>query len=269
MTVNGKQQPRFEVANRKYRFRVLNGSDKRQYALAVRRVANVRRAVEDPGANEPFTLIGTDQGLLPAPETTDMVHTMPANRQELVIDFSRYPIGTRLVLVNLLVDPAKPKLFQLMAFDVRRTAPDPSRIPPRLRGPEHPADTQPPVRTRAWRFDRQNGQWSINGRQWDPARVDAFPTLDTNEEWILTNESGGWGHPVHIHLGRFRVRSVQGRPPRPGELAGFHDVAWVGPNQTIRVVHQFWNFPGRFVFHCHNGSHEDHDMMSQFEVRPA
>jgi FtsP/CotA-like multicopper oxidase with cupredoxin domain len=32
---------------------------------------------------------------------------------------------------------------------------------------------------------------------------------------------------------------------------------------------QLWNFTGRFVFHCHNGSHEDADMMSQFEVVPG
>jgi FtsP/CotA-like multicopper oxidase with cupredoxin domain len=99
--------------------------------------------------------------------------------------------------------------------------------------------------------------------------VDAFPVLDTNEQWTLANDSGGWGHPVHIHLGRFLVTRVEGRAPRPAEQQGFKDVVWVGPNQSIDVVHQFWNFTGRFVFHCHNGSHEDHDMMSQFEVLPG
>jgi spore coat protein A, manganese oxidase len=160
------------------------------------------------------------------------------------------------------------QLFQLMAFDVTREEPDLSRIPRVLRGVEHPADTAPPVRKRVFQFDRQGGYWSINGKQWDPARVDAFPALNTNEEWVLINNSGGWGHPIHLHLGRFRIIEIRGRAPTPGELRGFHDTVWVGPNQTVRVVHQFWNFAGRFVFHCHNGSHEDHDMMSQFEVRP-
>jgi spore coat protein A, manganese oxidase len=269
MTVNGKQQPRFAVANRKYRFRILNGSDQRQYLLALRRLSNVSRDPRDPGANEPLTLIGTDQGLLPAPEGTTTVHTTPAERHEIVVDFARHPVGTRLVLVNLLVDPDKPKLFPLMAFDVSRTEPDPSRIPPVLRGPEHPADTQPPARTRLWRFDRQGGYWSINGKQWDPARVDAFPVVNTTEEWVLENRSGGWGHPIHPHLGRFRIVRIEGRAPTPGELTGFHDVVWLGPNQRIRIVHQFWNFTGRFAYHCHNGSHEDHDMMTQFEVQPG
>jgi spore coat protein A, manganese oxidase len=255
------------VAHRKYRFRVLDGADHRQYLLALRRLENLRRDPADTSANEPFTLIGTDQGLLPTPEPTRTVHISPASRRELVVDFAPYPVGTRLVLVNLLVDPSSPKLFPLMAFDVTRTEPDPSRIPPVLRGPEHPADVQPPARTRSWRFDRQGGYWSINGRQWDPARVDAFPVVNTTEEWILENNSGGWGHPVHLHVGRFRIVGIEGRAPVPGELSGYHDVVWVGPNQRIRILHQLWNFTGRFVFHCHNGSHEDHDMMSQFEIQ--
>ena len=266
MTVNGTQQPFFQVANRKYRFRSLNGSDSRQYMVAIRRIENLKT-----GPDEPFFVIGTDQGLLttPAVETT-FFHTTPSERWEFVVDFSRYPIGQRLVMVNLLVDPDDTKLFPLMAFDVNRAEPDPSVIPPGpLRPPEDPADVAPPVQNRFFLFNRQGGYFSINSQQWDPARVDAQPVIDTNEHWRLETESGGWGHPVHIHLGRFRIIRIQGRAPRPGELEGFKDTVWVGPNQIIDVVHQFWNFPGRFVFHCHNGSHEDHDMMSQFEVLPG
>jgi len=270
MTVNGKQQPRFDVANRKYRFRFVTASDSRQWLFALRRVSNLTRDVQDP-VNEPFFLIATDQGLLTGPaEETDRFHTAPAERCEIVIDFSRYPVGTRLVLVNLLVDPQDRKLFPVMAFDVTRAAPDPSRIPPGpLRPPEHPADAQAATQFRFFEFNRSDSNFTINGRRWNPARVDAFPKLNTNEEWTLRNDSGGWGHPVHIHLGRFRTVDIQGRPPRPGELAGFKDVIWVGPNQQMKVRHQFWNFTGRFVFHCHNGTHEDNDMMSQFEVVPG
>jgi FtsP/CotA-like multicopper oxidase with cupredoxin domain len=269
MTMNGKQQPRFDVANRKYRFRLLDGSDSRQYLLAVRTLANLDRPVDDPAANEPFQLIGSDQGLLPAPVSTDRFHTAPSERWEFVFDFSRYPVGTRLVLVNLLVDSRDPKLFPLMAFDVTRTEPDLSQVPPVLRGAEHPADTQPPSAVRRFEFSKMNGPyWSINGQIFDPDRDDARPLKNTTEDWVLDNTGGGWGHPVHIHLGRFKVIKVEGRPPRPGELEGWKDVVWVGPNQTITVRHQFWNFDSRFVFHCHNGSHEDFDMMSQFNVQP-
>jgi spore coat protein A, manganese oxidase len=269
MTVNGKQQPRFAVAARKYRFRLLNASDSRQYNIALRLQQNVGRPTEDLSANEPFTYIGTDQGLLPAPEPATHFQAVIAERHEFVVDFSKYPVGTRLVMVNLLTDPSDPKLFPLMAFDVTRPAPDLSQVPPALRGDEHPADEQPPSATRVFEFSKMNGPyWSINGQIFDEARDDAKPLLNTTEDWILDNNSGGWGHPVHIHLGRFRIIKIEGRPPNPGELRGYKDVVWLGPNQRITVRHQFYNFTGRFVFHCHNGSHEDFDMMSQFNVQP-
>ena len=62
-----------------------------------------------------------------------------------------------------------------------------------------------------------------------------------------------------------RSRAGRAGPTKP---AG-KDTVWVGPNQTVRLVHEFKNFTGRFMFHCHNASHEDHTMMSQFEVVPG
>jgi FtsP/CotA-like multicopper oxidase with cupredoxin domain len=269
MTINGKQQPRFPVAARKYRFRLVNSSDSRQYLLAIRRVENLGRPSEDSTANEPFTYIGTDQGLLPAPEPVRRFHTVISDRHEFVVDFSRYPVGTRLVLVNLLASPADSKLFPIMAFDVNRVEEDRSQVPPVLRGDESPADRQPPSASRVFKFHRSDGYWEISEHIFDINRDDAKPALNTTEDWTLINDSGGWGHPVHIHLGRFRILKIVGRPPQPGELNGFKDVVWVGPNQTITVRHQFFNFTGRFVFHCHNLSHEDSDMMSQFNVQPS
>jgi FtsP/CotA-like multicopper oxidase with cupredoxin domain len=225
--------------------------------------------VDDPKANEQFFLIGADQGLLFNTVITDRFHTAPAMRWEFVFDFSRYPVGQRLVMVNLLVDPKNDELFKLMAFDINRVEADPSRVPAVLRGPEHPADVTGPSQVRMFRFERNGGYWAINQQIFDAQRDDARPQLNTNEDWILENKAGGWGHPIHIHLGRFRVIDIDGRPPVPGEQNGFKDTVWLGPNQTVTVRHQFWNFNNRFVFHCHNVSHEDNAMMGQFNVQPS
>ncbi|HEV8635972.1 MAG TPA: multicopper oxidase domain-containing protein, partial [Chloroflexota bacterium] len=267
MTMNGKQQPKLSVANRKYRFRLLDGSDSRQYLLALRTVTNLPRPADDTAADEPFTMIGTDQGLFRAPLPITKFHTAPAQRSEFVVDFSRYPLGTRLVLVNLLADPQDSKLFEIMAFDVTRAEPDPSVVPPVLRPDanpatpqpdEHPADQQPPTAVHFLQF-----------QVFDPLHDNVKPLLNTSEDWILDNPAGGLGHPFHIHLGRFKIISIEGRAPLPGELEGWHDVVWLGPGQRIRLRHQFWNFTDRFVFHCQNGSHEDFDMMGQVNVRPG
>jgi spore coat protein A len=40
----------------------------------------------------------------------------------------------------------------------------------------------------------------------------------------------------------------------------------LGPNETVRVIMKFEHFTGRYVLHCHNLQHEDHDMMTQWKV---
>ncbi|WP_166174982.1 multicopper oxidase family protein [Rubrobacter tropicus] len=265
VTVNGRQQPRFEVARGKYRFRILNGSDAREYRLAL-------------SDDSVFHVIGSDHGLLPAPEPTRRLHVAPAERYEVVIDFARYQPGTRIVLQNRLDEPQDRRLedrfdprlptSRVMAFDVTRRQGFTAPIPARLRPLADPTGVPTPARaarTRNWEFDRQDGFWSINGRQFAPGRVDARPRLGTSEIWRFVNPAGGWVHPIHPHLVRFLILDLKGRPRRPGE-SGWKDTVWLGPNVTARVLMEFRNFAGRYVMHCHNVSHEDHDMMTQFET---
>ncbi|MEA3218604.1 MAG: hypothetical protein QOJ19_4760, partial [Acidimicrobiia bacterium] len=184
-----------------------------------------------------------------------------------VVDFSAYPIGTRVVLENLDVAPSDP-VRQVMAFDVVRNETDSSRVPDPLRpfvGDYVRLDPRNSTVTRRWEFDRRHGVWSINGQQWDSNRVEAFPKEGTTEIWEFVNNSGGWVHPIHYHLVRFLVLDVEGRERFPGE-SGWKDTVWLGPNVTARTIAQFKNFKGRYVLHCHNTSHEDHDMMVQWQV---
>jgi len=105
----------------------------------------------------------------------------------------------------------------------------------------------------------------INGLPFDPNRIDAFPKLNSVEIWRLTNKSGGWIHPIHIHLVEFKVLDRNGKPPEVYET-GPKDSVFVGQNQGVRVIMRFADFTGTYLFHCHNLEHEDHDMMSQFHV---
>lgn len=131
--------------------------------------------------------------------------------------------------------------------------------------------------TRRIELVRQGGQWTINGETWEDVVDSGFrknvgtPEVDAVEVWELHNDSGGWHHPLHIHLVDLRIidrvhdQVGPPEPPMPHEL-GPKDVVYVGENERVRVVARFGPHPGRYMVHCHNLPHEDHDMMHQFEV---
>jgi spore coat protein A, manganese oxidase len=98
----------------------------------------------------------------------------------------------------------------------------------------------------------------------------ANPASGDVQIWEITNKSGGWFHPVHIHLVDFRMLTRNGKPVFNYEQ-GPKDVAFVGENETIRAIMKFGKAgdpttDGRYMIHCHNLPHEDHDMMTQFRV---
>ena len=279
--VNGRPWPVMPVERRKYRFRILNASVTRSYRFRL-------------STGDPVTVIGTDGGLMPAPQQVQEFRHAPAERYEVVIDFSRYRVGQRIELRNLSnknnIDYTN--TGKVMAFEVTgdRTSDEGNTIPDVL-NPDNPVMA---LRGKSSGFDRQfeldrsNGLFTINGKTWqdvidsDFRAVLAKPALGAVETWEFENDSGGWHHPTHVHLIDFRIldrtvipdpnekprgkpRPPQASPPMPQEL-GPKDTVYLGESERVRVVARFGPHPGRYMIHCHNSSHEDHDMMGQFEV---
>ena len=128
------------------------------------------------------------------------------------------------------------------------------------------------VRTRTFDLVRANSRWTINGTTWDDVVASGFtraladPVRDDVEIWEIRNPSGGWHHPFHIHFIDFKVLSRNGQPALPHER-GAKDVVFVGENESVRLLIRFDSGEGRYMMHCHNLVHEDHDMMAQFEIR--
>lgn len=206
--INGAPFPRFEVANRKYRFRMLNGSDYRRYKFAL-------------STGQPFMVIGSDSGLLPQRVVSPTVESYPAERYEVVIDFSEYPVGTQVVLQNRFEDPDQP-IYQIMRFDVVREATDNSEVPLQLQDAVNPYPAlleSEAVQRRYFLFHRHNGLWVINKKVWNENQVDATPKLGDVEIWTLENNAGGWFHPIHIHLplDGFKILSRENGPVQPYE----------------------------------------------------
>ena len=245
--VNGVPHPRFEVANRRYRLRILNGSNARAYELAL-------------SSGQSFTQIATDGGLLPQPVHRPSIPVSPFERVEVVVDFSEVPVGSQVVLQNQL---EVGRTGQIMLFDVARQEADTSSIPAALRPLERLAEAAASA-TREFTLEMNRMNWVINGQRFDPARVDASPRLGATEIWRFQNRSM-MPHPMHVHLNMFQILDRNGAPPPAGE-SGWKDTVVVGPDETVRVIVRFTDFAGLYMLHCHNLEHEDHGMMAQFDV---
>lgn len=279
--VNGVPSPYFEVADRKYRFRILNASNFREYRFEL---SNGQEMVQ----------VASESGLLPQPVQRKSIVLGPAERAEVVIDFAGR-LGEDIVLANTNpphVDPAKPQgelvPSQVMQFRVRHHATDKSRVPEQLRpAPEFGNPTTVPrvftlgVVQGAGALHRQEDAapqrflWTINGQAFDPNRVDARPTLDSTERWIFVNNTAGQ-HRVHIHDVDWKIVSRKGgvqllTPGDPdaamGE-AGLRETFLVQSGETVEVEAKFADRLGPYVLHCHILEHEDNGMMAQFEVMP-
>lgn len=262
--VNGVPWPYLNVEPRKYRFRMCDMSLSRSYKVSLQ---------TSTGTKVPITVIGTDAGFIQSPVKTNDLILAIAERYEVIIDFSAYA-GKTLTLKNAR-DYSKnddfAKTDQIMQFRVGTTVTSQAGngpIPAVLNTLTWPTKATNRI-DRSFKFERNNGMWTINGVVFSDfaKRVLAKPTPGSTEIWELENSSGGWGHPVHIHLVDFKVltRSGNGRGVMPYEN-GFKDVVWLDTNEKVTVIAKFQPWKGEYMFHCHNLIHEDHDMMAEFDV---
>ncbi len=109
----------------------------------------------------------------------------------------------------------------------------------------------------------------VNGKKFGEG---VMPQLEigTIEEWTILN-AGPLNHPFHIHQGVFIVTKINGFPIEPdmtfpnANAANYVsplDVIMVPAFGSVTVRFRVFDFPGKYVFHCHILEHEDEGMMS-------
>jgi spore coat protein A len=245
--VNGAPWPVHEVDAARYRLRLLNASNARRYRLALT-VPN--------GPDVPLTQIGSDGGLLTTPVTHQAIELAPGERFDVIVDFAKLPVGTKVTMINGLGGNST---TNIMRFHVVRKARDDSRIPDRLSEIE-PLPSGAPTRT--FRFTRgavgDHRGWTINGTSFAPGSPLADTKLGEVEIWRLITDVH---HPVHVHLDPFQVLGRDGRAPGPMD-GGWKDTVDVRPAEVVDIAVRFTDYAGRFVTHCHNLEHEDMAMMA-------
>ncbi|HYF71753.1 MAG TPA: multicopper oxidase domain-containing protein [Nocardioides sp.] len=257
LLVNGRLRPYVRTAAVRYRLRLLNSSAFSSYNLVL---SNGR----------PFVQIGTGDGLLPHPVTRRSILLGPSQRADVVVDLHGL-VGKNVVLESVArtdgSEGTGSRVGPLLQFRVRDRAPDHSRVPHDLPSPR--LVRAPATVAKTWTFslegDAESGTfWAIDGKAFDPDRVDHRVRLGTREKWVLRNTSD-ITHYVHLHQEHWRTVSRNGKRPPPWER-GLEDTWRLDPGERVVVAARFVGHTGRFMVHCHMLDHEDHGMMATFEV---
>jgi FtsP/CotA-like multicopper oxidase with cupredoxin domain len=277
--VNGVPWPTMQVKPRIYRFRVL--------------VASIGRSYRPTLSNgDPVYLVGTDDGMVPVVRALSSWRQGTAERYEILIDFRKLRVGQTVDLRNLSnknnIDFANTdEIMRFQVVDDSGPASTVTNIPTTLDSGPSPDAARGGIPTmnlspamavakRQLRFKRDGGEWTVNGVTWSDVEATGFTKLFANpspfavQQWTFINDSGGWFHPVHVHLiaAKIIARNTNGGRPFDWEL-GPKDVFYTGEGESVTALMQFATQPngeGKYMLHCHNLTHEDHDMMVQFSA---
>lgn len=264
--VNGIHSPFAEAATRTYRLRLLNGSNGRIYNLAL-------------SNGEAFMLIGSDGGLLAAPEAVTAILLAPGERADVLVSFAGQPVGAEVFLESKTFngsDYQGKQAFRILKFKVTENSTDSFEVPAAL---SSYAPLSEAAATRSRSFDISNGgghgghsggmaMHNIGGKSYDESRIDETITAGATELWTFDNTEGIDPHPMHLHGALFQVLDrTGGRGQVLPHEKGWKDTVLAMPGEKVRVIVAFGQEKGVFVFHCHNLEHEDSGMMLQMEIK--
>jgi FtsP/CotA-like multicopper oxidase with cupredoxin domain len=234
--VNGRVWPNLNVQPTQYRFRVLAGANAQLFDLQLCvgdwNANNGLVVVSDDGDSAlctgtvaPFTIIGSDGGYLPAPQTVTDVQIGITERADLVVDFSSFAPGTKITVINRVGHAGQPSgaTELVMQFTVQSGTPHPPPTLSRSLFPPLPKLTpNAPTRIKVLRafndddplaptFDKR----SIDGLSF-ASPPSEYPLVGSTEEWDLVNahdaipgDSDLNTHQIHIHLLEFQVLNRQ------------------------------------------------------------
>ena len=301
--INAKIWPFVDVEPRRYRLRIVNGSQSRFY--------NLQFADENSGRPLPFTQIGAEGGLLGTPVPLTALLIAPGERADIVIDFAGHRTRSFIVTNNARAPypmGGRATLSQLLKIGVNRalqgtdtTTPAANlQLPalPALPGPsvtrvQHLSETLDPITGAPIHLNVEDAPYL--DEQTHLPDVTTRPAAGAVEDWLLVNTTADT-HPIHLHLVTFEVLDRRpfdvaaydpttqaitytgpAVPAAPNEN-GRKDTVQANPGEVTRIRARF-ELPDegtivlppgvtnpQYVWHCHILEHEENDMMRAFEV---
>ncbi len=296
IVVNGKKDFSLDLDTKTYRLRLLNGSNSRIYKLAWSDAT-------------PFTVIGTDGGLLEKPIKKNYLTFGPAERFDIIANFSDKEVGDKINLVSLSFPssvsgmggmmgrmhgrgkaaPEMGERMDLLSVNIKNKVTSNFKLPAKLSSvkklnPEEAVNFGSPKK-----FTFGMGghmRWTINSKTFEMNDVAEWEKvkLNSTEIWEFINGGNRRGmmggmmempHPVHIHGLQFKIinRIPSGSFDESWNAFkdGFVDEGWKDsflllPGTKVQVLLRFEDFPGMYLYHCHNLEHEDMGMMRNYLI---
>lgn len=263
--VNGQYQPMLEARpGERERWRIVNACTSRYLWLRL--------------DGQQVQLLGVDSGRLPRPRDVQEVVLATGNRADLLVTSAA---GTSRLTAQAYDRGSMMDMGSGMGSSSASAGDDAAVLAtvavtgaavPALPGvPAQPAlrdlRTEPVTTTRELNFAMGMAgggmAFTIDGKEFDPDRMDQTPRFGTVEEWKVRNTST-MDHPLHLHVWPMQLIEQGGQPL---EEPTWQDVVDVPARSHITVRIAFDRFAGRTVYHCHILDHEDNGMMAVVQTR--
>jgi len=262
MLVNGQASPQLSARpGERERWRIINACAARYLRLRL--------------DGQRLQLLGIDSGRFPRPQDVREVVLAPGNRADLLVtgvagtaSFQTLPFDRGAAMGMMRGRRPSSTTVNLATFIVAGPPAAPAAVPTQPQPRDLRNSTVDGRRELTFAMGMGAGgmgmgsggnmmSFTIDGKEFDPARIDTIVRGGTVEEWTLSNTSP-MDHPVHLHVWPMQIVERAGAAVN-GVL--WQDVVNVPAMSSIRVRIPFDDFTGKTVYHCHILDHEDGGMM--------
>ena len=245
---NGVINPHINVSAKMVRLRILNASNARYYVLKM-------------SDNRPIYHIAGDNSLLQRAYKTPKIILAPAERAEVLIDFSR-DYKRELSLKDSM------SKIDIVRFNVNKRSSNSYKVPTHKLTTLSTDEYRGAKRRTFYLNDAgMMGGFTINKKRMKISVINEKVKLNTPEIWTVVNRSH-MAHPMHFHGTGFSVLSRNGKGIYVSENC-LKDTVSLQRGEMVDLGMTFTKeaddkFP--YMYHCHVLEHEDGGMMGQFSV---
>jgi bilirubin oxidase len=263
LTVNGQVFPTLTLRRGEVRrVRICDSSQARFYNLAIK-----ADKVEKPTVE--MIQVGTDGGLFRFPEPQQKILLSTAERAEVLLKAPNEDGDHTLVSLpfdrgqGLREDEPLPLMrIRVEGEPIAQPAiPGQLRFVPNLKELFGANALERTLRLALVSVGGGRNHFTIDGKIFDPLRIDNVVKFNTTEIWEIDNKQGNWAHPMHLHNIQFQVVEIDGKS-EPGNNPKWKDTVNVPRSARARFINRFNDRRGMFMFHCHIIQHEDDGLMT-------